>query len=81
MTDPMTPEELLEELSHREGRFETYADLERALSDVMREHHDRLPARVSAGDVLHYAAGHDLVRREGGHLVVHLAAHQAASVA
>jgi len=70
MISPMTPEELLEELAPRREHYASYAELEEALSAVMRQHHDRISAHVSADDVLHYAAQHGLVRRAGTELVI-----------
>jgi hypothetical protein len=66
----MSVEELLEELSNQRDRYDSYEDLERDLSALMREHHDRVSAHVSADDVLHYASQHGLVQRHGSELVV-----------
>lgn len=65
MTDPnpYTPEELLDLLFKERSSFSDYADLERTLAELMRVHHDRLSTRVSAEDVLVYAADRGLVRR------------------
>jgi hypothetical protein len=60
-------------------RFDSYAALEQALSALMRHHHDRVSAHVTADDVLHYAAQHRLVQREGSQLVI--AARRATSAA
>jgi hypothetical protein len=80
MMNAMSPEELLGELAREHERFESYPELEQALSAVMRQNHDRVSAHVSADDVLYYAAQHGLVHRDGSKLVVAATASTASAV-
>jgi hypothetical protein len=70
MINAMSADDLLVELSRECDRFDSYADLERCLGAVMRQHHDRLSAHVSASDVLDLAARRGLVQRDGSQLVI-----------
>ena len=70
MNNPVSADDLLLELSQECDRFDSYAELEQCLGAVMRRHHDRLSAHVSAGDVLELAAFRGLVQRDGSQLVI-----------
>lgn len=70
MINPMSADDLLLELARETDRFDSYAELEQCLGAVMRRHHVRLSAHVSAGDVLELAARRGLVRRDGSQIVI-----------
>ncbi len=66
-----TPKDLLQELREGGRTSGSYAEIERALIDVMSKHAVVLPPRVTARDVLVYARDHGLIAREGDKLVLH----------